>query len=656
MKRKLNNISKCRENKVNRAKTYIRNLSKYNLSDQECLVLSKNLKFVPTPEPPTTGTIMKDINNFAQKMRTRLWIHEHNITPRSERFTSKRNRPDKLSSSNSLENYITATKIEVANIHDNKKRSRHEKIQNALKNINNNRKFKRKNTSNFSKNMHSTLRKLKNNKNIIIKKSDKGNTTTVIGREQYISEGMRQLDSSAHYAEIDTDETAKISREVDDTLRQMLSNNEISKKTYEYLSPMHFETKTAEMYLLNKIHSDPPTKARPIISANNCPVERISEYVDYFLQPFVLQQTTYLKDTSDLIRKIEKIKIPDNALIITLDYESMYTNIVHNEAVDAIKRTIQNSDKYRTVNGIKRPHTDSFCKLLELAIARNTFKFNDKNFYQSRGVAMGHIASPNICDIVIYYLEKQMLKLANNKVLCWLRFRDDVICIYTGTEAEAIYFLDTANKIHSTLKYKYEISSSQGIFLDTIIFKGHRFQTENILDFKPYVKPSESFQYIHRSSSHPKAVFTGLIKGELIRFVRTSTNRCDYLQRATLFKEKLLLRGYMESEFINAFAQVEHDKRQLYLNNEKIKDKIFPLVCVTTYNPHVDNLQKSLLHHWDIIENNQTLKQIFPSRPMIAYKRGENLKDSLVRAKLSTQDDKLESLIQILKADVDSGI
>ena len=93
----------------------------------------------------------------------------------------------------------------------------------------------------------------------------------------------------------------------------------------------------------------------------------------------------------------------------------------------------------------------------------------------------------------------------------------------------------------------------EGIFLDAVIFKGPRFKRENVLDFKPYVKPTEAFQYIQRTSSHPESVFTGLIKGELTRFVRTATNYEDYLERANLSQEKVLLRGYSAHEFQRAF-------------------------------------------------------------------------------------------------------
>ena len=585
---------------IERAKSYIRNLSNVTLTNSEILVLSKNLKFAPTPNPPTTREIIKDFDDLARRMRTKLWAYENRKPYKKELFTCSESRNTDVPSNNiALENYLTATKIELANLHTKRRMDEQTRVKQAIQNIYKNRVFKRCAQGNFSYGLKRALRKLQQNEQIVVKKSDKGNCTVVVNRDQYTKEGMRQLQSCAHYTEIENDVSDNICKLVHNTLSEMHTKGEISKKQLKYLSPIESgPIKTAELYLLNKVHSDPPTKARPIISANNCPVEKISNFVDFFLQPFVLEQNTYIKDTSDFIRKIEQIHVPKNALIITLDYESMYTNIVHEEAVESVRKTLTREERHGTVNGMKRPSVESFCKLMELAVKCNNFKFNGRNFYQCRGVAMGHKASPTISDIVIYYLEENILALAGGLIHTWLRFRDDVFAICTGNEEEATEFLETANQIHPTLKFKYNISTEQGIFLDTVVFKGKRFFKENILDFKPYVKPSENFQYIHRQSAHPKSVFKGLIKGELIRFVRTATNIEDYLDRANLFKQKLLLRGYSLYEFNTAFKQVEHAQRSLYLAEKpKNVEKHAPLVFTTTYSPHLRGFRKALLHN-----------------------------------------------------------
>ncbi len=392
----------------------------------------------------------------------------------------------------------------------------------------------------------------------------------VIDRDKYIQEGNRQLKSSVHYGQIDSSITETTALKVNAALREMLARGEISENNCRYLDPLCNEQfRTPEMYLLNKIHSNPPTKARPIIACNGSPVERIAEFLDFFLVPIVQKQDTYLKDTSDFIRKIEGIKIPDTAWIITLDYHSMYTNVPHGQALDALRYTLDNDTQHRMVKGVLRPPTESLCLLAKIILENNAFVFNGQNWRQSLGVAMGVKVSPELCDITIFHMEKELLKSCENDMFLWKRYRDDVFAIWTGSIERAHAFFTHANSLHETLKFEYNISSENANFLDTTVFKGTRFASEGILDFKPYVKPSETFQYLHRTSAHPPSVFTGLIKGELIRFVRTSTNLSDYVARSTLFKCKLLLRGYSEIEFEDAFKQVDHSSRNAYLREKK---------------------------------------------------------------------------------------
>ena len=59
-----------------------------------------------------------------------------------------------------------------------------------------------------------------------------------------------------------------------------------------------------------------------------------------------------------------------------------------------------------------------------------------------------------------------------------------------------------ANSFHPTIKFTAEISETEMIFLDTIVYKGDRFLKVSILDVRTYFKPTETFQYatIHQAS------------------------------------------------------------------------------------------------------------------------------------------------------------
>ena len=46
---------------------------------------------------------------------------------------------------------------------------------------------------------------------------------------------------------------------------------------------------------------------RPVISSVTCLTSRISEFVDDYLQPEVKKLKSYVKDTTDFIKKIEAV-------------------------------------------------------------------------------------------------------------------------------------------------------------------------------------------------------------------------------------------------------------------------------------------------------------------------------------------------------------
>ena len=88
-------------------------------------------------------------------------------------------------------------------------------------------------------------------------------------------------------------------------LTSMHLNNEISKECYTYLSSEG--TRTSELYLLPKIHKNKlPPPGRPILSANGCPTERISQFVDFFLKPLVPLMKSYIKDTTHFLQCINE--------------------------------------------------------------------------------------------------------------------------------------------------------------------------------------------------------------------------------------------------------------------------------------------------------------------------------------------------------------
>lgn len=88
-------------------------------------------------------------------------------------------------------------------------------------------------------------------------------------------------------------------------------------------------------YTLTKIHKPTPA-GRPIISGCDGPTKRLSSFVDRLLQLITQKQKSYLKDTTDFINLIETTRVPKNAILVSMDVTSLYTNIPQEEGVETV--------------------------------------------------------------------------------------------------------------------------------------------------------------------------------------------------------------------------------------------------------------------------------------------------------------------------------
>lgn len=136
----------------------------------------------------------------------------------------------------------------------------------------------------------STITKLCNHNDIIIKPADKGSATEILSKEAYVAEAFKQLSNTTYYKKLDTDPTNQCASNIFDFVQMMSNNHFINEETRKYLTPSSF--RTAKFYHILKIHK-PSIPGRPIVSSCGAPSECISEFVDYHLHPLVIQTESY---------------------------------------------------------------------------------------------------------------------------------------------------------------------------------------------------------------------------------------------------------------------------------------------------------------------------------------------------------------------------
>ena len=193
---------------------------------------------------------------------------------------------------------------------------------------------------------------------------------------------------------------------------------------------------------------------------------------------------SYLKNSSALIHILLKKVIPMNAYLITLDIESLYMNISHEEAIVSLLRTFRN-----------HPQKVFLLDLFQFVLKNNIFQFDGLCFTQTCGIAMGTELTPALATIYIGYIEETFLENRAIKPELWLRYIDDIFAIWAHSLTEFQPFLTELNSLQERIKFIAEISTESCNFLDLTIYKSPSFQETGILSTKIYYKPTNTFSF-----------------------------------------------------------------------------------------------------------------------------------------------------------------
>ena len=318
----------------------------------------------------------------------------------------------------------------------------------------------------------------------------------------YIFEAKRQLFSNA-YVPSNKAFLSEATRQITKIVSDLEISGSIDKHRKSYLTPS--SPKPGIFYLLPKIHKlKLPPPGRPIVSQIGSPTEKISGYLDFFLQPFMQKIPSYIKDTGHFLHIIDNLgTIPENALLVTLDVTSLYTNIPINEAKIAAAKALHN------LRGCcPTPSNQQLIQLLDLILKLNIFTFSTGKellyFLQVVGIAMGTKVAVAIANIFMHYLEQN--SILNNpellKPFLFKRYIDDIFMIWTHGPEELKKFIKHINTIHPTIKFTADWSDSNIEFLDTKVTLSNR-----TLSTELYTKPTNAQAYLLRTSYHPRHTF-----------------------------------------------------------------------------------------------------------------------------------------------------
>ena len=605
--------------KLDQSYSGVVNLSSYKLNDIELSLLSKGLTFVCTPGPPDMGVIFEDLEKFHRSIKRKIAIgklslNTEKVSPTAPTTTNPFQHQSFKNPSNwnppgpPILEYMC---FQNENSLQNQPPSEHKR-------------------ANLRKPEFEALKSLRSNKDIVIKKADKGSAVVIQNRNDYIQEGLRQLNDQNFYECVDTDLTNHHKNLVSHKVNLMLMSGEISQKWADYL--VIENPRTANFYLLPKIHKGKlPPPGRPIVSANECPTERISQFVDHFIQPIVPTLKSYIKDSGHFLNILNEVELTDDIILCTLDVTSLYTNIPNDEGITAVRRSLSTTRDF-----MENPTNNSICDLLHLVLSCNNFQFDNKHYLQIGGTAMGTRVAPSFANIFMSWFEDKFVYTYTPKPTLWKRYIDDIFMIWPHGQESLNAFVTHLNNIHKTIKFTAETSRSHVNFLDITVtanIKEHKLTTSR------YTKPTDSHNYLLYSSEHPRHLLRGIPYSQFLRVQRICTDIKDYRQHALVLATHFIRRGYPKHLVKTALAKAELQDRITLLTKKRdkdTKDSNQSFYLVVTHNPKNPPLRDIVHENWPLLNKSKTTRTLTDANLIFGLRRNKNLSDYLVRASTTT--------------------
>ena len=473
---------------------------------------------------------------------------------------------------------------------------------------------------NLNKNEQEALAQLQKRDDIVIINADKGGAMTILDADQYVKEANRQLSDTNNYKKLNYNPTTEYANTVNTTIDLFKTQHKIPEKIADGLKVT--KPKTPMLKLPPKVHKE-GHPGRPLVASIDSPTSKISEYVDFHLQPYTDTIKSHIKDTNHFLTELNTVPAAESkgSYLVTLDVRSLYTNIPNEEGVNVIKNLLQRKQSNLTT---------VITAFLWLILTLNNFIFNGSNFLQTSGVAMGTKCAVIYANLFMSnFEESHIYQLINGKCPFYKRFIDDIFLLWTGTLDELLKFLEELNKLHPTIKFDAKYSKTTVEFLDTRIYKSDDGKLHTTL----YTKPTDRQSYLHSKSYHPNSCKRSIAYSQALRIKKICSDPAEFEAHTQKLSKKLVERGY-DTDLIKEEIDKARQRSRTDLLKPKEATEAGKNILAVTYNKNLPNLKKAIDENWKILSINPELARIFEEKPILAFRRNPNLQNLICRHKL----------------------
>nr|VZI11412.1 unnamed protein product [Spirometra erinaceieuropaei] len=255
-------------------------------------------------------------------------------------------------------------------------------------------------------NERDALRELKADKDLVIVPADKGRSTVVLDRTDYLQKAKDLLEDRQFYVPCATNPVKALTREINATLLALENSGAITPTDRRMARPQ--DTALARFYGLPKVHKD-GAPLRPIVSLNCTPTYGLAKWLFRRLKLLTAESDTTVSSSAEFLEKLEGLL--------------------------------------------------KFC-------LRTYFTFDDTIYEQVKGTPMGSPISGFIAEAVLQRLES--LVFQHHKPTFWARYVDDTFVVIDRDQL--LTFKERLNAVFPDIQFTMEEEeNNQMAFLDILV-------------------------------------------------------------------------------------------------------------------------------------------------------------------------------------------
>ena len=190
----------------------------------------------------------------------------------------------------------------------------------------------------------------------------------------------------------------------------------------------------------------------------------------------------------------------------------------------------------------------------------------------------------------------------------------------------------------SKIKFEINQSTERVHLLDVTIML-----VDGAIATTVYSKPTDSHLYLNVHSFHPEHVIKNIPKSQFLRLRRICSSLFDFMQQCKIYSQYFIRQGYNEHRILEQAKEISLlNRNELLTEKTKPKDQQ-KTIFVTTWHPKLKQLPSILRQNFHNLENDPRLKEIFPEKPMVAFKRKKTIGNHIVRSDIDKKQSSINN-------------